>query len=61
MTRVTGVIQRSYRLDADSGWFDTAALPTLEFEYSVASVDPVLHEITDATTHKISRRGSTGA
>ncbi|PRQ06642.1 SpvB/TcaC N-terminal domain-containing protein [Enhygromyxa salina] len=52
MTRVTGVIQRSYRLDADSGWFDTAALPTLELEYSDASVDPVLHEITDASTLK---------
>ncbi|PRQ09355.1 SpvB/TcaC N-terminal domain-containing protein [Enhygromyxa salina] len=52
MTRVTGVVQRSYRLDEGTGWFDAAALPTLEFEYSDASVDPVLHEITDAATLK---------
>jgi RHS repeat-associated protein len=50
MTRVTGVIQRSYRLDEISGWYDVAVLPTLEFEYSDSSVDPVLHEITDKTT-----------
>jgi RHS repeat-associated protein len=50
ITRVTGVIQRSYRLDEGSGWYDTAALPTLEFEYSDSSLDPVLHEITDAST-----------
>jgi hypothetical protein len=44
------VIQRSYRLDEGSGWYDVAALPTLEFEYSDSSLDPVLHEITDPTT-----------
>ncbi|MFV8753052.1 SpvB/TcaC N-terminal domain-containing protein [Nannocystaceae bacterium ST9] len=52
MTRVVGVIQRSYRRDEVSGWYDAAALPTLEFEYSDSSIDPELHEITDPVTRK---------
>ncbi len=50
ITRVVGVMQRSYRLDEGSGWYDTAALPTLEFEYSLATIDPELHEIDDPST-----------
>ncbi len=52
MTRVVGVFQRSYRRDEVSGWYDVAALPTLEFEYSDASIDPVLHETTDPASLK---------
>ncbi|MFV8749406.1 SpvB/TcaC N-terminal domain-containing protein [Nannocystaceae bacterium ST9] len=50
ITRVIGVVQRAYRRDAMSGWYDVAALPTLEFEYSIAAIDPELHEVDDPTT-----------
>ncbi|MFO7566460.1 MAG: toxin TcdB middle/C-terminal domain-containing protein [Enhygromyxa sp.] len=50
LTRIVGVVQRSYRLDEQTGYFDLAELPTLEFEYSVPVIDPTLHEIRDRTT-----------
>ncbi|NJK31766.1 MAG: hypothetical protein HC927_04715 [Deltaproteobacteria bacterium] len=50
LTRVVGVTQRGYRLDTQSGYYEVAALPTLEFEYSDSALDPTLHEITDAET-----------
>jgi RHS repeat-associated protein len=47
MTRLTGVIQRSYRLDDETDNFEIAELPALEFDYSEAIVDRELHEIDD--------------
>jgi RHS repeat-associated protein len=52
LTRLTGVIQRSYRRDEQSGYFEIAQLPALEFDYSEAIVDTTLHEIKDRTTLK---------
>ena len=49
-TRVTGVIQRSYLYDEVSERYDFAELPTLEFDYSPATLDHTLHEIDDPTT-----------
>jgi RHS repeat-associated protein len=60
LTRLTGVVQRSYRRDEVTGHYETAALPTLEFEYSDAALDPVLYEITDATTLRNLPRGIDG-
>jgi len=50
MTRITGVVQRSYRLDGQTGHFEVAQLPTLEFDYSPATVDATVHDITDPGT-----------
>src|SRR5690606_22586340 len=50
LTRITGVVQRSYRRDDETGHFDRAELPTLEFDYSEPVIDPTLHEITDPAT-----------
>src|SRR5690606_26768463 len=49
-TRVTGVIQRSYLYDEVNERYDFAELPTLEFDYSPATLDHTLHEIDDPTT-----------
>ncbi|NJL73003.1 MAG: hypothetical protein HC888_16370 [Candidatus Competibacteraceae bacterium] len=52
VTRLTSVVQRSYRRVPNTGWYELAALPMLEFEYSDASLDPVLHEIKDRVTRR---------
>ncbi|NVB39974.1 toxin [Pseudenhygromyxa sp. WMMC2535] len=50
LTRLVGVIQRSYLRDEQTGNYDLAQLPTLEFDYSQASLDPTLHELDDPAT-----------
>ncbi|WP_308726573.1 SpvB/TcaC N-terminal domain-containing protein, partial [Enhygromyxa salina] len=50
LTRLTGVSQRSYRRDEQTQHFESAQLPTLEFDYSEAVIDPWLHEIDDPMT-----------
>jgi RHS repeat-associated protein len=50
LTRLTGVVQRSYRLDSGTGYFEIASLPAVEFDYSDPIPDPLLHEITDPGT-----------
>jgi len=50
LTRLTGVVQRSYRRDEQTTFFEGAQLPTLELDYSPAQVDHFLHELTDPGT-----------
>ncbi|KIG11555.1 insecticidal toxin complex protein [Enhygromyxa salina] len=44
------MVQRSYRLDDVTNYFEFAELPMLEFDYSEAVVDPTLYEINDPGT-----------
>ncbi|EDM79665.1 hypothetical protein PPSIR1_16425 [Plesiocystis pacifica SIR-1] len=50
LTRIVGVVQRSYLRDEQTGFYDSAALPTLEFDYSEPVIDETLHEVRDPTT-----------
>lgn len=50
LTRLVGVTQRRYRKDAQTGFYEVASLPQLEFDYSEAKVDRKLHVVKDPAT-----------
>ena len=49
-THLTGVVQRSYRRDAQTGHYEVASRPALEFEYSKATFAPERERFHDPET-----------